>query len=296
MQHRPNELNQSSRTRPAPAAADEKHIVDVLIEERAPRLAASPAWPVLGPLLRLMLGYRRARAMADAIAPLSGAAALAYVSNLLALRVETRGLDHVPARGRCVLVSNHPTGIADGVAMYDALHRRRPDLRFFANADAHRVCAGFADVLVPVAWPAAKRTLQSAKETLRQARRALQAEAAVAIFAAGQLSRRIDGTLQDPPWEHSAIALARKHHAPVIPVHMAGPFPRLFHLFDQVSNELRDITLFHELLNKTGGAYTLTFGAPVDAEASGESSARFTERLKIYVEDALPADPSTVFR
>ena len=29
-----------------------KHIIDVLIEERAPKLSASPAWPLVRPLLQ----------------------------------------------------------------------------------------------------------------------------------------------------------------------------------------------------------------------------------------------------
>ena len=40
------------------------HIVDRLIEERCPKLRASPAWPVARPLLYSLLGYGKARAMA----------------------------------------------------------------------------------------------------------------------------------------------------------------------------------------------------------------------------------------
>jgi putative hemolysin len=277
------------------AAPPRQHIVDVLIEERAPRLAGGPFWPLLGPVLRAVLGYAKARAMADAIAPMAGGEALQHVSALLSLDVAARGLERVPSNGRCILISNHPTGIADGIALYDALIAHRPDLCFFANADALRVCQGLTDVLIPVAWPAQTRTLQSTKETLRMARAALQADRAIAIFAAGAIARRLDGVLQDPPWEHSAVALARKHGAPIIPLHVSGPYPVLFHFFDRFSEELRDITLFHELLNKTGGAYQLTFGAPVAPDALPGSSAEITERLKAYVEQDLPRDPDARF-
>jgi putative hemolysin len=46
-----------------------------------------------------------------------------------------------------------------------------------------------------------------------------------------------------------------------------GPSSTLFHLFNRVSPELRDITLFHELLNKRGGRFELTVGQPIPAEA-----------------------------
>ena len=114
-----------------------RHIVDVLIEERAPNLSSGPLWPVLRPELYRILDYAKARRMADAISVMGGARALEHVSALLDVRVEATGLERVPRTGRVVLVCNHPTGIADGVAVYDALKPIRPDILFYANSDAH---------------------------------------------------------------------------------------------------------------------------------------------------------------
>ncbi|MCA6224361.1 MAG: acyltransferase, partial [Phenylobacterium sp.] len=75
------------------SAGTGEHIVDVLIAERAPRLAASPAWPLARPLLYRLLNYRRARRMADAIAPLPGIEALEHVSRLLEVKVKVSGLE-----------------------------------------------------------------------------------------------------------------------------------------------------------------------------------------------------------
>lgn len=272
------------------------HIVDVLIAERAPHLAASPVWPLIRPLLYRLLNYRRARDMADAIAPLGGREALEYVSRLLEVRVATKGLERIPGAGRLVIVSNHPTGIADGIAAWDALRDRRPDLCFYANADAHRVVPGFSDVLIPVEWVEEKRTRERTRVTLQRTREALEAERALAIFPAGRLARRAtDGILADPPWMSSALSIARRHGAPVAPVHMTGPWSTLFHAFDRVSKELRDITLFHELLNKRGGQFTLTVGPLIpSARFEGDAEAA-TLALKTYVETVLPRDPDRPF-
>ncbi len=115
------------------------HIVDVLIAERAPRLTRSMIWPLVRPAFNSLLGYGKARRMADAIHGLSGQAALGHVSNLLDLKVSSLNLDRLPATGRCIIVANHPTGIADGIAVYDAIRKRRADAIYFANADALRV-------------------------------------------------------------------------------------------------------------------------------------------------------------
>ncbi|CAN7638380.1 1-acyl-sn-glycerol-3-phosphate acyltransferase [Phenylobacterium sp. LjRoot225] len=274
----------------------EPHIVDVLIAERAPKLAASPLWPAARPLLYALLDYQKARRMADAIASMPGRAALDHVSDLLALEVAARGLERTPAQGRLVVVCNHPTGIADGVAAYDALKSVRPDLHFYANADAHRVAPRFDEVLIPVEWVEAKRTRETARRTLVQTRATMEAEGCLVVFPSGRLARQQpDGRLADPPWTSTPVAVARKHAAPILPIHVAGPWSRLFHLFHRVSGELRDITLFHELLNKQGQAFQLTVGAPIPPEALAGDAVQATARLKAYVEETLPADADRPF-
>jgi putative hemolysin len=52
-----------------------------------------------------------------------------------------------------------------------------------------------------------------------------------------------------------------------VPIHLTGPRSNLFHLFDKRSKELRDITLFHEMLNKRGRRFSLIVGKPIDPKA-----------------------------
>lgn len=287
--------NSSSARRSLPSSLQHKHIVDQLIEERAPRLARSVFWPAVSPVLKSLLHYGAARRMADAIRSCSGTEAFDHVSALMHLRAVAEGTEHVPPRGSCMIVSNHPTGIADGIAMYNVLSPIRSDISFFANADALRVSPGLSEVIIPVVWPARKRTLQSSRATLRVARKAFQQHRAVVVFPAGALARRIDGLVQDPPWEHSAVGLARRHGIPIIPAHMAGPFPFWFHSLGRISHELRDVTLFHELLNKAGQTYRIRFGRPLEAGTFEESDEALTRRLKTFVETTLPSDPHAPF-
>ena len=280
-----------SAARPDPAA---EHIVDVLIRERAPHLSRSPAWPLLRPLLYTMLGYRQAREMANAIATMSGRQVLDYAAGLLDLKVTARGLERLPATGRLIVIVNHPTGLADGMAVDDALAKARPDLCYFANADALRVCPGLGDVFIPVEWVEAKRTRERTRLTVKLAQEALEAGRPIVIFPAGRISRMRNGVLTDPAWTPSALSLARRHDAPVLPVHLHGPPSTLFRLFDRLSPELRDITLFHELFNKRGGAFRLTVGPLIAPSAIGDPSQDIV-RLKAYVEQVLPVHPDQPF-
>ena len=282
-----------TQTATATAAA---HIVDVLIEERAPRLSASPLWPLIRPPLYRLLDYRKARAMADAISVMGGREALDFVSDLLALEVETTGLERLPAAGRCVIVANHPTGIADGIAVYDALKAARPDIIFYANSDAHRVCPRFDETLIPVEWVPAKRSRDRTRLTLAMTKDAMEVERALMVFPAGRLARRgPDGVLVDPEWMSTALSVAAKYAAPVVPVHVDGPWATLFHFFDRFSPELRDVTLFHELLNKRGRRFRIVIGEPVTPDRLPPDAAVASAALKAYVERVLPVSPDTPF-
>lgn len=280
----------------ASPANDGPHICDVLIAERAPRLTRSPTWPLLRPFLYRLLNYRQAVRMADAVRPLSGAEALDYMSDLLDLKVSVMNPDRIPATGRCIVVANHPTGIADGIAVFDAIRARRGDAVFFANADALRVSPRLGETVIPVEWVVEKRTREKTRATLLAAKAAFEAERCLVMFPAGRLARvGRDGSVTDPDWAPTAASLARRHDAPIVPIHVAGPHSRLFHLFDRVSQELRDVTLFHELLNKKRQRFYLKVGKAIPPARLDIDAARATYGLKAFTERVLPSQPDADF-
>ncbi|MAB69630.1 MAG: glycerol acyltransferase, partial [Oceanicaulis sp.] len=151
------------------------HIVDQLIEERAVRLSANPRlWPWVKRIFYPLLGYRRACEIADALADKSGREAMDWAQDFLSMRTVETGIEHVPETGPCVITANHPGGIADGIAVWQALKARRPDMVFFANRDAIRVCEGLADVVIPVEWREAHRNREKTRDTLKRAITAFQ--------------------------------------------------------------------------------------------------------------------------
>lgn len=277
-------------------SGSQPHVVDVLIAERAPRLTASPFWPLVRPFLYKALNYRQAVRMANAVQPLSGAQALDYMSDLLDLKVSVMNGDRIPTSGRCIVVANHPTGIADGIAVFDAIKARRPDAIFFANADAVRVSPRLGEAIIPVEWVHDKRTREKTRATLQAAREAFEAERCVVMFPAGRLARiGKDGSVTDPEWAATAASLARKYDAPVVPIHVSGPYSRLFHWFDRFSQELRDITLFHELLNKKRKPFALKVGKPIAPSRLDIDAGKATYALKAFTERVLPSQPDADF-
>lgn len=272
------------------------HIVDIMIEERCPTWVQHWSWPVVRPALYSMLGYRKALRWADDIRQLpSGEACFAYLDKALDLHVTATGLDRVPRQGRAVIVSNHPTGLADGSIALAALKPVRTDIEIMANADACRINPKFADVIIPVEWVQDKRTIAKTKETLRRAAATFAGERLLMIFPSGALAQMRNGKLVDEPWLPTAVTLARKNKAPLTPLHINGRNSALYYRFCGLNRELRDITLFHELLNKQGDKFHLTFGKQIPWEHLAGDPQAVTDHIRTYVETILPNDPDKPF-
>lgn len=263
----------------------ERHIIDQLIQERAERLLGRPILGTLGrAVLYPLLGYREAVRMGDTMASLPGFEAMGFLSRELGLDVTVENAEALPPSGPALIVANHPTGIADGVVLFDALSQRRPDFAMFANRDAVRVAPTLADLVIPVEWLPDRRSHSRMRETLQETHRAFRDERLVAMFPSGRLAWMDGKVLRERPWLPTAASLARRQQVPVVPMHIEGRNSRLFYLFSRLSTQLRDITLFHEVLNKRGMRYRVTFGEPIAPERLEGDPEAVTARLQAHVE------------
>lgn len=261
------------------------HIVEQLIAERAPKLMSRPAlFKAVRPLLYRMLAYDAAVFLADAIKDMSGHDAFKHVTKHISPRTAVQDLTHLPKTGRCILISNHPTGLADGMAVFQAIRERRPDHIFLANADALRVMPKAQDIIIPVEWVQEKRNNTKTRQTLIDIKAALDAEKCVVIFPSGRLAKMTWRGLVDKEWESSAAMLARKYKAPIVPLRMRARNSWLYYFFSWTSPELRDITLFHELLNKKGQTFSLTFGEAINPETLPKNADKASAIIRDVVE------------
>lgn len=271
------------------------HIVDTLIAERGQKIVKSPLWPVMRPLLYTLLRYAKAIEFANDIANMPGYQAFEYLSDILRLETNVRFGERIPDRGGFILVSNHPTGIADGIAMFDLLKERRPDMMFFANRDALRVNPRFAEMVIPVEWREEHKSKLKARETLKLTTRAVEEQKATVLFPSGRIAYWANGRLNERPWKTSAVGLSRKYNLPILPVHMAARNSGLFYWLAKWSTELRDMTVFHELLNKKGDRFDFTVGRMIQPDQLSGDPADVTAALERHTVHALAADGNATF-
>lgn len=255
--------------------------LDPLIAERAPWLFEPGPLPGLARrALTHMLGYPRTVALGTELEPLSSAEIMSAMGYLLARQVEVTGLANLPRQGPALVVANHPTGIADGIMLHAILSRKRDDVFFYANSDILRVLPQMEAVIAPVEWRRDKRSMTKTRETMAYTRRALDAGRLGVIFPSGRLAKRRGLRLYERPWMASAAMIARKFELPVVPVHIEARNSALFYLFDLIHPTLRDITLFHETLNKARQPYRVTVGEAISAASLPARSEEGIEMLR----------------
>jgi putative hemolysin len=216
--------------------------------------------------------------------PSRGTFSFKHMSDTLRLSVDVNGLENVPREGFLFIVANHPTGIADGIAVFDALLPVRPDLCFIANRDAIRVANGLSDMIIPVDWRKEFRTTAKTRETVLALSRAKKEQRPVVIFPSGRLAHLTWKGLAERPWLPTTIALARRYGAPILPLHITSRNSWLYYALAMLSNELRDITVFNELLNKRQARVSMTFGQPIHTRQLPDDPQAAISQLQQLVE------------
>jgi putative hemolysin len=248
-----------ARAPSAPAAAAQKHIVDVLIEERA---RAISGWllnsPLTGPLLRQVFRYSEARALADELGHLTGEEAFDRLTERLSLQVSAANMESVPTTGPAIVVLNHPTGLADGLAIWQILRQRRSDIVFFANADALRVAPRFDDIIIPIEWRVGQRSPSKSKVALVRSMSALRDGKCLVVFPSGIPAIPSPIFIDEQPWLPTFVGLAAKTGAPIIPVAMKASNSLLFYVFCVLNKPMRHMSLFREFVNKNNKCFRLT--------------------------------------
>ncbi len=274
---------------------DEAHIVDQMIAERSTMLSRHPLWPIMRPFLLRFLHYHQAVEMADDVAEMSGWDAMSYLSALLSLNITVNGIANLPEKTGFILAPSHPTGIADGIAVFDMLKNVRPDMAIFANRDAQRVSPGFRDLIIPVEWRQGEKSHAKSRDTLELTARAFAANKAIVLFPSGRIAHWNEGVLTERPWQPSVVSLARRYRYPVVPAHITARNSGLFYFLSKYSTELRDMTVFHELLNKKGRAFSITLGRPIEPDALEGEPTEVAIRLQRHTVHGLAENPDAQF-
>ncbi len=209
--------------------------------------------------------------------PRRGAEFCRGVLSDLNLRLDVRHGERMPDDGRVIVVSNHPLGGLDGIAMIAWLSERYPGLpvHFVVN-DLLMAVEPLRDCFVPVN----KHGAQS-RDYARKLDEVLAGPGPVVIYPAGLVSRLgDDGRVADLEWRKMAFIKAVETRRDIVPVHFAGANSPSFYRWARrrlragLKFNYEMVLLPRELVRSRDKTFTLTVGEPVSWQtiASGKAA------------------------
>ncbi len=268
------------------------HPIDEIIKERCPKLMSNKfLWSVIKPTIFKIFKYQTAKNITDDISDISGFECFNYLTNLLKFNLDIRNIELVPKYGPIILAGNHPTGLTDGIVMFEVMKERRPDYTLYANIDMIKLSKGFEDIIIPVDWNDDNKNIGKSKEILKRTKETLNEGKCLLVFPSSRLSKRKGFKLFERPWLNTIVKLSKKYNAPIIPFHMDGHNSLFYYFLDIFNEELKNISLFSELVNKEEFKYTITFGRQIDPLDINGDIDRETLRIQNHVEFTLGNPP-----
>jgi putative hemolysin len=187
----------------------------------------------------------------------------------ITLELTGGGVADIPAAGPLVVVSNHPYGILDGLAMGRILSAARGgEFKIIAN-NVFRKARDLDRVILPIDFAESDEAIRNNIAARRQALDYLGRGGAVGIFPGGTVSTSAKpfGPPMDPPWKTFTAKLIAKSGARVVPVFFEGHNSRLFQVASHLNFTLRMALLISEFGSRVGAPLRINIGQPLpDAE------------------------------
>jgi 1-acyl-sn-glycerol-3-phosphate acyltransferase len=194
-----------------------------------------------------------------------------------------KGLENIPADGKCIIAANHPLGGLDGLALMEAAGQKRADIQFLVN-DILMNLKSLDDLFVPVN----KHGAQYAMDAINKA---YSSDRPVLIFPAGLVSRKQENGIEDLVWKKSFVTQAQRNQSPIIPTFIEGRNSKFFYNIEVWRRRLgikANIGMFYlvdEMYKQKGKTITIIFGKPVMPETltTNITPVEWSARIKAHV-------------
>jgi 1-acyl-sn-glycerol-3-phosphate acyltransferase len=207
------------------------------------------------------------------------------IVDYFAINLVLKGIENIPDSGGCIIVSNHPIGSLDAMALVVAVSKRRKDIKFLVN-DVLMNLENLRGIFVPV-----NKHGKTPSHTLREMETIYASDQAIMVFPAGLVSRKSNGKIRDLEWKKSFVSRAKKHHRPIVPVFISGRNSNFFYNLGNlrkwlgIKMNLEMLFLVNETFSHRNNTITLIFGEPIVAShiTSQESDHIFAEKIRQHV-------------
>lgn len=252
------------------------------VRQRFPRWFRGRRAQVVAPLLRTIGRWSRFDLLDAFLAEsgqLRGFAFLEAACAHLQLRYHVEAADRarIPARGRLLIVANHPSGALDALALLHCVAQVRRDVRIVAN-DMLSMIEPLSDLLLPVRIFGGKPRA----EHLRAIDRALDDEQCVIVFPAGEVSRLGLRGVRDGRWQRGFLRFARNTATPVLPVRIEARNSALFYGTSALFKPAATALLAREMYARRSRPLALRVGQSMRIDEGDTATALRKVRKALY--------------
>ena len=172
-------------------------------------------------------------------------------------------LNCIPKEGPFMLVCNHPFGAIEGIILYNAIAKVRPDFKIMANFVLGFI-PNLKDVFFSVNPFENNKELAGSNGGIRASLNQLKEGHGLGVFPAGEVARYHGHSYpEDIDWSPSIAKLIQKTNVPVIPVYFDGNNSHKFYFLTRIHPVLGTFRLVKELLNKRNKKIIIKIGKPI---------------------------------
>ncbi|MDY0297072.1 MAG: lysophospholipid acyltransferase family protein [Acidobacteriota bacterium] len=193
----------------------------------------------------------------------------------------SRDRQRIPSEGKLVIVSNHPLGALDGLAILKAVGEIRSDVKVVVND----VLAGI-DQLADLFLPYNIFSPQAQRQRVGQIMHAFANEEAVLFFPSAEVSRLKAGRVMDGYWYNGPVYFAQKYEVPILPIYVKSRNSIWFYLISFLHKKFSMFLLPREVFKKRGKNLRLKIGDPIPGRYLKQSPIHpnlLTKMLKKHV-------------
>ncbi|MBU2651637.1 MAG: 1-acyl-sn-glycerol-3-phosphate acyltransferase [Bacteroidetes bacterium] len=175
------------------------------------------------------------------------------------------GEENIPIDGRYIIVSNHPLGGLDGIALISVAGRKRQDIVFPVN-DILMNIPNLRPLFIPI------NKHGSNAQNVKILNDTFASDQVILYFPAGMVSRKRKGVIKDLSWKKTFITKAREYKRDVVPAYIEGKNSAFFYNLANyrkalgIKANLEMLYLVDETYKQRGKSITMTFGKPIPYE------------------------------
>ncbi len=169
--------------------------------------------------------------------------------------------ENIPAKGRVIIIANHPLGALDALALLKLIKEVREDVKIVANDILTRI-----EQLDSLILPIDNINSRDTKIALKQVVNALNDEEAVIIFPSGEVSRFTLFGVKDGDWKNGFLRFAKKTNSPILPIYIDAKNSSLFYITSMLYKPISSLLLAREMFKKQSKSISFKIGEIIPFE------------------------------